>query len=254
MQKYHESLLEVDRLKISFKPLGDRGLRIGFLEEISPEVNRLVRTFAYAIIHANIPGEIELIPTYAAISLYYNPLIIGYYELIKHLEQIEKDLTKIDLPPARLIEIPVLYGGEVGPDLEDVAVYHSLNIDQVIELHSARPYLVYMLGFTPGFPYLGGLSDQLAIPRLTNPRTKIPGGSVAIGGNQTGIYSIDAPGGWRIIGHTPVKLYDPENSEPVLLKAGDYLQFTPIEQKEYLQISAQVEVGKYRPVIKKNGE
>lgn len=232
-------------MNLSYQPLGDTGVRVGFGELISPEVSGAIRAMFFALKRAQVPGIREMVPTYTALSIYYDPQMIFYGEMVEHLQQLETELATITLPPARVVEIPVLYGGEVGPDLAFVAEYHGLTLEEAVRLHTARPYLVYMIGFTPGFPYLGGLPETLATPRLERPRTKIRGGSVGIGGSQTGIYSIDAPGGWRIIGHTPLKLYDVGRAEPVLLKAGDYLQFTAVDAEEYQTIYEQVERGTY---------
>ncbi|HHY76979.1 MAG TPA: 5-oxoprolinase subunit PxpB, partial [Clostridiales bacterium] len=154
-----------------------------------------------------------------------------------------------DSEPAKVVEIPTIYGGEYGPDIEFVAQHNNLTVDEVIEIHSSRNYLIYMLGFTPGFPYLGGMSEKIETPRLKTPRTKIPAGSVGIAGKQTGIYPIDSPGGWQLIGRTPVKLYDPLADPPVLLNAGDYVRFVPIDEKEYKSILKQVEENKYKVKI-----
>ncbi len=230
-------------MELQFQPLGDLGIQILFSQVISPEVNQMIRAFMLALDQEKIKGIVEMVPTYTAISIYYNPTKFRYYELVQRLEGVYKKLNNVELPPARLVKIPVLYGGEGGPDLTYVAEYHQMTVDEVIKLHTSRSYLVYMIGFTPGFPYLGGLPDELATPRLTNPRKKISGGSVGIGGKQTGIYSIDAPGGWQIIGHTPVKLYDPKRDELVLLKAGDYLKFDTVDKSEYLEIKNMIAEG-----------
>lgn len=230
-----------------FQPLGDGGIRVGFPQQITPEVNQMIRAFVFALEHEKLEGVLEWVPTYTAISIYYDPKVLQFKEMVEQLQKIHQRLGEINLPPSRLVEIPVLYGGDGGPDLVYVAEYHNISTDEVICLHTSRPYLVYMLGFTPGFPYLGGMSEALATPRLANPRTKIPGGSVGIGGSQTGIYSIDAPGGWQIIGHTPVSLYDIMKEEPVLLRAGDHLQFISIDEEEYQQIKEAVTMGAYQP-------
>lgn len=235
---------------LTFQPLGDHGLRIGFTETISPEVNQQIRAFVYALKSEEIPGIIDLVPTYTAINLYYDPIFIRYQELIEKLSDLSPKTRVLDLPPTRLVKIPVLYDVEVGPDLQYVANYHQLTVKEVIKIYTAQPYLVYMLGFSPGFPYLGGLPAELVTPRLTNPRPKIKGGSVGIGGQQTGVYPEDAPGGWRIIGHTPVKLYDPRRTQPVLLEAGDYLHFYSVSATEYQKITDQVALDVYQPEIK----
>lgn len=236
-------------MKLDFQPLGDQGIRVGFPQRIAPEVNQMIRAFSFLVAEEAIPGIREMVPTYAALSIYYEPKRIRYREMIARLEEIQEKLGHVKLPAARRVEIPVLYGGDAGPDLRYVAEYHHLTEEEAVQFHAARPYLVYMLGFTPGFPYLGGLPEKLATPRLANPRPSIPGGSVGIGGNQTGIYSIAAPGGWQIIGHTPVRLYDPLWEEPVLLRAGDYLRFVPVDRETHRDLCEQVDCGTYRPRI-----
>ena len=155
-------------------------------------------------------------------------------------EQLKKELSGISVEesagqetPHHVVEIPVCYGGSYGEDLKDVAAHAGLTEEEVIKLHSSVDYNIYMLGFLPGFPYLGGLDPKLFTPRLDNPRTKIPEGSVGIGGEQTGIYPLESPGGWRLIGRTPLKLYDPDREQPFLYQAGDYIRFVPITAEEY---------------------
>jgi KipI family sensor histidine kinase inhibitor len=186
-----------------------------------------------AIQKSQIAGIYEMIPTYRSLLIQYNPIEIEVNNLIEKLMEIENNLDSIDLPKPRIIEIPTIYGGEFGEDLNFVAEHNGISADEVIKIHSSVDYLIYMLGFTPGFPYLGGMSDKIETPRLKTPRTKIPGGSVGIAGKQTGIYPIDSPGGWQLIGRTPVRLYDPKRSTPIILRAGDYLRFIPITRDEY---------------------
>ena len=162
------------------------------------------------------------------------------------LTEIEKDLGAIDLPKPRIVEIPTIYGGEFGEDLGFVAEHNGLSEDQVIKIHSSIDYRIYMLGFTPGFSYLGGMSEKIAAPRLKTPRTKIPGGSVGIAGKQTGIYPMESPGGWQLIGRTPVKLYDPSSETPIILQAGDYIRFIPIDKDEYDYIHDLAEKKQYK--------
>ena len=159
------------------------------------------------------------------------------------------DLDEQSVGTSRVVRIPTLYGGEAGPDLEYVAEHAGIGTGDVIQIHSGTDYLVYMMGFSPGFPYLGGLSDLLTTPRLTTPRAAVPVGSVGIAETQTGVYPVTSPGGWRIIGRTPVRLFDPEASPPALLRAGDYLRFVPLESEDsYQQILGRVERGEYRVV------
>lgn len=207
-----------------------------FGNEIHPQNNRCIREVVHMLEAEKIKGIIEWVPTYRSILIIYNPLIISYKKLIECLQELEKKKKGTDLPPPFVIKIPVLYGGEYGPDLEKVAAHNNLSEEEVIRIHSEKEYLIYMLGFTPGFPYLGGMSEKVATPRLKKPREKIPAGSVGIAATQTGIYPIDSPGGWQLIGRTPVRLFDPENKEPFLLKAGNYLKFVPISVDRYRKI------------------
>ncbi len=232
--------------KARFLPAGDKSLIIEFGDSIKPEINKKIRNMYLAIEKLNIDGIQEMIPTYRSLLVSYNPLKLKYSELCERLRECEENLGDTDSEPAKVVRIPTIYGGEYGPDLEFVAEHCNLSVEEVISIHSSQNYLIYMLGFTPGFPYLGGMSDKLETPRLKTPRTKIPGGSVGIAGKQTGIYPIDSPGGWQLIGITPVKLYDPFAEPPVLLNAGDYVRFVPINEEEYKSILKQVEENKYK--------
>ena len=175
----------------------------------------------------------------------YDPAVILFKELVGKIRQIQFDQTPSGFPKPRIVEIPVLYGGEFGPDIEFVAQYTTLSIEGVIALHSGRDYLVYMLGFTPGFCYLGGMSKCLETPRLATPRTRIPAGSVGIAGNQTGVYPIDSPGGWQLIGRTPLCLFDPNREPAVLVTAGDYVRFSRIDAQDYHDIADRIQRGSF---------
>ena len=216
-----------------FLLMGDRGLILEFGDEISREVNDKVRRMALAI-HANpMEGIIEIVPTYRSLLIHYNPLALPAEALRKRLTRLEQGLQLTPFPEPNLTRIPVAYGGEYGPDLEYVAQYHHISPEEVIQLHCSRPYPIYMIGFMPGYPYMGELPDGLVTPRLKTPRLSVPQGSVAIAQKQTGIYSIESPGGWRILGRTPVKLFDPEKEPPALLHMGDLVQFYPVSEKEF---------------------
>nr|WP_010647976.1 5-oxoprolinase subunit PxpB [Oceanobacillus massiliensis] len=152
---------------------------------------------------------------------------------------------------ADIVHIPVLYGGESGPELTAVASLNGMTEEEVIAIHSGTDYLIYMMGFIPGFPYLGGMSKRIAAPRLSKPRSEIPAGSVGIAGEQTGIYPLKSPGGWQIIGQTPVKTYDAARQPPILLQAGNYIRFNAIDAEEFESIQAEVEAGNYNPQIEK---
>ena len=163
----------------------------------------------------------------------YDPLVLGYDALREKLSVIIGSMKLADEGKRQVVEIPVVYGGVYGPDLEEVAEKHGMTAEEVIRLHSAPEYPVYMLGFVAGFPYLGGMDERLATPRKKSPRLKIAAGSVGIAGGQTGIYSVESPGGWQIIGRTPLKLYDADSENPVLLAAGSYVKFKPVSEAEY---------------------
>jgi KipI family sensor histidine kinase inhibitor len=188
---------------------------------------------ALAIQDESVEGIIETIPTYRSLLVLYHPLLISIEALKRRLEKIEEDLQQLPLPEPKLNRIPVVYGGSYGPDLEDVATCHQISPEEVIRLHCSKPYLIYMIGFMPGYPYMGELPEALVTPRLKTPRLSIPAGSVAIAQRQTGIYSVESPGGWRIIGRTPVKIFDPRKEPPVLLRMGDHVRFFPIVEEEF---------------------
>ncbi len=219
-----------------FRIEGDRGLLVEYGEGIAPEINEKVRTVRYAL-SENLPeGVEELIPTYRSLIILYDPARTTPSALKRRLLTLEKELPAFQVPPSRIIEIPVCYGGDLGPDIGFVASTHHLTKEEVIELHTAPEYLVYMLGFTPGFPFLGGLPEKLHTPRLKTPRSLVPAGSVGIANGQTGIYPIDSPGGWQLIGRTPLKIFDLSRENPFLFKAGDRLKFVAISREEYKRI------------------
>lgn len=218
---------------LSIKPLGDQAIVITFSDQISPATTQQIRALQdYLLNETDLPIR-ECVPAYTTLSIYYDPMKIRYSSLVKEVEKIEFKNLKKDNTQSKEIEIPTLYGGDVGPDLEYVAQYHQLRPEEVIEIHSSTTYLIYMIGFAPGFPYLGGMSERIATPRLSKPRPKVTAGSIGIAGIQTGIYSVDSPGGWQIIGRTPLPLYQPQAEKPMLLHAGDYIRFIPISAEKY---------------------
>ncbi|SFR13204.1 5-oxoprolinase subunit PxpB [Desulfoscipio geothermicus] len=231
--------------RAKYLPAGDQGLVVEFGNDISPELNNKVRSFAFALDCTGIPGLAEYIPTYRSILVIYDPMVWKFESLVTRLRELEGSLASMKLPQPRIYHIPVVYGGEFGPDLPFVCRYTGLTEEEVVEIHTTTKYLIYMLGFTPGFPYLGGMDDKIAAPRLDTPRTSIPAGSVGIAGRQTGIYPVESPGGWRIIGCTPIKLFQPFNKRPVLFNAGDYIRFFEVTPGEYRRIARAVEKGEY---------
>ena len=213
--------------------VGDCAVSVEFGQEISLEINHKVMALKMVLEREPIRGIVELIPTYCSLLIQYDPMELRYGQLRDRLEALVTQLDEVEMPPKQVVEIPVAYGGEYGPDLGEVARAHNISEDEVIKLHSEPEYPIYMLGFVAGFPYLGGMNKAIATPRKKSPRLKIEAGSVGIAGEQTGIYSVESPGGWQIIGRTPLKLYDVNRNEPVLLKAGQYIKFKPITKEEF---------------------
>ena len=212
-------------MKPKILPLGDSALLIRFGDEINLEINQRVHALDALLRAEAIMGFIEAVPAYTTLLIHYDPLELTYENL---LEWVNAKMDRVESRTSRkphLIEVPVRYGGTSGPDLEWVAAYHRLSIPKVVHLHTDRTYTVYMMGFTPGFPYMGKLHTSLVTPRLDSPRTRVRAGSVAIAAAQTGIYPIDSPGGWRLIGWTPLRLFDVSSNAPFLLAPGDEVRF-----------------------------
>jgi inhibitor of KinA len=215
-------------------PMGDRAVLVKFGNVIDLSINRKVHALCRAIEQAEIYGAEECVPAYASLLVYYNPLKTSYEHLVFQLKDLEPRLDELgERLEARRIVVPTVYGGEFGPDLSKVAKYHNITEAEVIRIHSETEYVVYMIGFIEGFPYLGKVPDSIAAPRLETPRLKIPTGSVGIAGNQTGIYPCESPGGWQIIGRTPLKLFNPQKDPPALFQPGDHVKFKPIMAKEF---------------------
>ena len=227
------------------KITGDTSVAVVFGNEISIDINTKIRAFDEALAEEQIDGVYETVPTYCSLTIHYAPERIRYEELKERLEALLAVSHKAQKLNTIVMEIPVVYGGEYGPDLETVAAHNGMSPEDVIRIHSGAEYLIYMLGFTPGFSYMGGMDESIATPRLKTPRVLIPAGSVGIAGKQTGIYPIDSPGGWQLIGRTPVKLYDAHRDTPILLDAGLHVKFIPIDEAEYKRIETRIEQGRY---------
>lgn len=206
-------------------PLGDSALLVELGDEIDATINQRVHALAALINVSRLDGVIETVPAYATLLIHYDPLILTYAKIRKWLRVKLSHIENANLREPRQLEVPVRYGGKYGVDLEFIADYHRLRVEDVIRIHSGKIYTIYMMGFTPGFPYMGKLDDAIATPRLETPRTYVSAGTVAIAGSQTGIYPIDSPGGWRLIGHTSLRLFDPESESPFLFSPGDEVKF-----------------------------
>lgn len=231
------------------EPLGDGGLLIKLGERMDESLLAKVTAVTEALeANSGWPGFIECVPAYASVALYYHPYLVGrerspmeardetvYRTVCNRVHAVLErlDFGRAELAAARLVRIPVLYGGTGGPDLEEVAAIAGIAPDEVVALHCGGTYTVHMIGFAPGFPYLGGMPEAISAPRRAVPRTLIPPGSVGIAGGQTGVYPIATPGGWRIIGRTPLALFRPEHRRPSLLRSGDRIRFVPITKEQF---------------------
>jgi KipI family sensor histidine kinase inhibitor len=218
-------------------PLGDSAITIEFGNEINPLINARAIAFAKTVVDQGWFGILDVVPTYRSVTIFFDPLQWSSSALTKQLRALPQPRPNETESNGTFHEIPVLYGGEWGPDLEEVAAFAGLTPAQAIELHASTRYRVYMLGFSPGFPYLGLVPEQLAMPRRSTPRTRVQAGSVGIADRQTGIYPTATPGGWRLIGRTPIAIYRKATSNPFLLKPGDLVRFKPIERDEFDRLS-----------------
>ncbi|MFT8871566.1 MAG: 5-oxoprolinase subunit PxpB [Sporolactobacillus sp.] len=228
-------------------PFGDQAVRMIFGDRIDPSIQQQIRRFLLFFERHPFAGWIEYVPAYTNIVFYYDPAkVLAGSEIPRKqaqtrvIEQLQKCYAAMAEKAAdtecvqrRTVVIPVCYGGAFGPDLDAVAACHHMSPDDIVRRHSETDYLVYMLGFAPGFPFLGGLPEALATPRRAEPRLKVAAGSVGIAGSQTGVYPLDSPGGWQIIGRTPLALFNPDAPVPVLLNAGDLVRFKPMTQAQF---------------------
>jgi KipI family sensor histidine kinase inhibitor len=216
-------------MQARFAAASDQSLLIYLGDTISLEVHSHVIKLLRALQSQPIPGVRNFHPAYCSLLVKFDPLELGHDGLQSIIQSRMQQADQAAIAAGRSIEIPVRYGGEFGPDLDDVAAANGITASQAIELHASAEYVVYFLGFAPGFAYLGGLPEALTTPRLPVPRRSVPPGSVGIGGNQTGVYPFAMPGGWRLIGRTPLSMFDPERTDMSLLRIGDRLRFTPLQ-------------------------
>jgi len=230
-------------------PCGDRALSVELGDEISREVNARVLALEYLIRQRALPGVTETVPSFRSLLVYYDPFVVGYEALGAALRALASQARPEILPPARTVELPCCYDGELGFDLDAVASRLGLVATEVVRLHAGAEYYVDFVGFTPGLPYLSRMPERLFIPRLETPRVKTPAGSVSIGGMQCCIYSVESPGGFWVLGRTPVPLYEPMAPDPILLRAGDHVRFRVIDRGEFDAIAAAVAAGAYQPLV-----
>jgi inhibitor of KinA len=221
-------------------PAGEAALLVEFGDTIDPATNRRVHDLLAAVEAARFPEILDLVPTYRSLLVSYDATLTTFAALGEKIRSLDQRGTDAPHARRRVVEIPTCYGGSFGPDLSFVADYHHLAPAEVIEIHAGTDYLVYMMGFSPGFTYLGGMSERIATPRLKTPRTAIPAGSVGIAQQQTGIYPVESPGGWQLIGRTPVTLFDPSRVPPVVVEAGDFIRFVPVAEGDYARIERDV--------------
>lgn len=230
-------------------PAGDGAVSVELGDEISRDANARALTLERLLLDARVPGLVDTVPSFRSLLVQYDPRILPWPALRARLLELSDRLADAPPPPGRRVELPCAYGGVHGPDLDEVARRLNLTSTEVVDLHAGAEHYVYFVGFTPGLPYMAGHSERLTIPRLDRPRTKTPVGSVGIGGTQTSIYSVESPGGFWLLGRTPLRLYDPASPEPILLRAGDRVRFRPIAGAEFDTIAAAVAAGAYRPRI-----
>jgi inhibitor of KinA len=225
-------------MEFKLQPLGDNSVIIELGEDISRDIQQKVNKVSSFLEAQSFEWVIEYVPGFTTVVVFYEPMKIKTKTLPydQVCEELSLHLKKLEVEQGeepRVVKIPVCYGGDFGPDLEEVAEINGLTPEEVIDIHSNGEYIVHMIGFAPGFPYIGGMSEKIAAPRRKNPRLKIRAGSVGIAGKQTGVYPIETPGGWQLIGKTPRKLFLPEGDTPSLLRAGDQIKFEPISAEDF---------------------
>lgn len=233
-------------MDIKIMAAGDSALVAEFGNKIDERINACVQALAEKIEKQHMDGVTEVVPTFRSVLIYYDMYRYSYQEMKEKVILVAQELETAGTAKKRIVKIPCCYGARFGQDLADMEELTGLDRDEIIAIHSSTDYKIYMLGFLPGFVYLGGLDKRIEVPRLKTPRVKINRGAVGIGGSQTGIYPMDSPGGWRLMGGTPVDLYDSNRENPILLKAGEYIRFVPISIMDYYDIRQEILKGTYQ--------
>jgi inhibitor of KinA len=232
--------MAIDALQFEWRivPLGDRCLVVEFEQRVDAGINRKARALANALLAQPPHGVVDVVPTFCTVAVFYRPEQFApepspFTQLRLMIEAVLEAGVASPEGQERTVRVPVCYGGQHGPDLDEVAAACGMAVDEVVRAHIASEHVVFMLGFSPGFPYIGGLDPRLSLPRRATPRTRIPAGTVAIARDQTAIYSLETPGGWNMIGRTPMKLFDPLADPPCRLQPGDHIRFFPIPPEEF---------------------
>ncbi|NJJ41943.1 5-oxoprolinase subunit PxpB [Paenibacillus apii] len=222
----------ISHMDLKYVPLGDQTLVVQFESKISIEINRGVQAFANLINSRKISGIIQTIITFNSLAICYDPVRISFNKLADTIRGLEDQISEDHAIPSKTIHVPVVFGGEYSPDLDEVSARTGLSPEQVIQTIYSKPYYVYMVGFVDGTPYCGDIDERLVLPRRSNPRVKVRKGAVSIAMNQTSLYTIESPGGWHLLGWTPMEIFNPYQERPCALVAGDYLQYVPISAGE----------------------
>jgi inhibitor of KinA len=225
-------LYEQARIRLS----GDRAILVEYGDGIDPVVNEKVRAMTALLKKSLTAGVEAVVPAYRSLSILYDPLATTPAGLSEILQALEADFRAAEIAKPKVVPIPVCYGGEFGPDIGVVTEHTGLREDEIVAIHASIDYPIYMIGFTPGFCYLGGLDHRLQTPRRKTPRTNLPAGSVGVAESQTGVYPVDSPGGWQIIGRTPLRLFAPARENPFLYEAGDRIRFVPVAEAEFRRL------------------
>lgn len=233
-------------LGITAIAVGDSAIKVNFAGKVSYELNAAIQMYSKKLEEASIPGVVEWVPAFNSVTVYYQPKQVSFHILIKKLYDLHEVPISSEKIKSRIIQVPVLYGGEYAPDLQRVAEHSQLEINEVIDIHQNQEYLIYMIGFLPGFPYLAGLDKRIATPRLEEPRGKIYAGAVGIANEQTGIYPVESPGGWNIIGKTPLRLFD---RTEFLFQTGDYVKFHRVNKDKFLELESQIKNNRFKVSI-----
>ncbi|MGE5203030.1 MAG: 5-oxoprolinase subunit PxpB [Acidobacteriota bacterium] len=232
-------------MSVRFLPCGDTAIAVEFGDRIDRALSNEVLALRSRIRSANIRGVVETVPTYRSLLIHYDPLQTSASEIIEAAQNLVSGEATIDRT-RHLWRVPVCYEGDFAPDLADVAEQTGLRPDQVVSLHAATRYHVYMVGFLPGYPYMGDVPAPLTLPRRSDPRIRVPPGSVAIATTMTAIYPVESPGGWHLIGRTPIRIFDPRMSPPALFAPGDAVEFEPIDAEAFARLRSAAESGDYR--------